>query len=127
MMNYFIFFLFFSVVFFALERVLVKVFGIKRKSLSETAGKKIDQWGRGILLVVHLSVLLFILQMELNIKWYLISFFITSFGFQMVLEWVYLKKTKQHILTLIYLVISVPILYNSEIIMEQIDFIRNGF
>ncbi|MFC5734675.1 DUF4181 domain-containing protein [Cytobacillus gottheilii] len=126
-MNYFIFFLFFSVVFFALERVLVKVFGIKRKSLSETAGKKIDQWGRGILLVVHLSVLLFILQMELNIKWYLISFFITSFGFQMVLEWVYLKKTKQHILTLIYLVISVPILYNSEIIMEQIDFIRNGF
>lgn len=126
-MNYFIFFLFFSLVFFALERGLVKVFGIKRKSLSETAGKKIDQWGRGILLVVHLSVLLFILQMELNIKWYLISFFITSFGFQMVLEWVYLKKTKQHILTLIYLVISVPILYNSEIIMEQIDFIRNGF
>ncbi|MGD6942892.1 DUF4181 domain-containing protein [Cytobacillus gottheilii] len=126
-MNYFIFFLFFSLVFFALERGLVRVFGIKRKSLSETAGKKIDQWGRGILLVVHLSVLLFVLQMELNIKWYLISFFITSFGFQMFLEWVYLKKTNQHILTLIYLVITVPILYNIEIIMEQIDFIRNGF
>ncbi|KAB2331445.1 DUF4181 domain-containing protein [Bacillus mesophilum] len=126
-MNFFIFFLFLSLVFFALERGLVKVFGIKRKSLSETAGKKIDQWGRGILLVAYLSVLLFVLEIDLDIKWYLICFFMISFVFEMVMEWVYLKETKQYIITLVFLVISVPILYNSEIIMEQIDFFINGF
>ncbi|MEW9111226.1 MAG: DUF4181 domain-containing protein [Cytobacillus gottheilii] len=127
MMNFFIFFLFLSLVFFALERGLVKVFGIKRKSLSETSGKKIDQWGRGILLVVYLSVLLFVLEMDLDIKWYFICFIMISFVFEMVMEWVYLKETKQYIITLVFLVITIPILFNIEIIMEQIDFFINGF
>ncbi|WP_257391492.1 DUF4181 domain-containing protein [Cytobacillus gottheilii] len=103
--------------FFALERGLVKVFGIKRKSLSESAGKKIDQWGRGIILVAFLSVLLFVLEVDFDIRWFLIYYLIISFGFQMVIEWVYLKKNKQYIITFTFLLLTVPIIYHIEFLI----------
>lgn len=47
-------------------------------------------------------------------KWYWIIYLILLLGFQSILEWKFLKNSKQYITTLIFLIFGVIIIYNIE-------------
>lgn len=117
-------FLFVSLILvFLLEKIINKLLGIKHKEkISETAGKNVDRWGRGIILVIFLCSLPFFIEQEASVmKWYYILFFISLWGFQAILEWKYLKNSKQYVSTLIFLVLVVVYFYNIENFLTLLD------
>ena len=94
-MGYLIIFLIFLVL-FLVEKTVYKLFGVEKKKISETSGKNIDRWGRAIILVIFLSILPFVIAKEIDVmKWYFIGFFVVSLGFQSILEWKFMKNSKQ--------------------------------
>ncbi|WP_455675118.1 DUF4181 domain-containing protein [Pradoshia sp.] len=90
------------VVFFV-EKIMEKYLGVKRKFLSETPGKRVDRWGRTIIVILFLSSYLFALTKEVDVilKWSWLIFFTALMGLQTILEWKYIKESKQYISTLI--------------------------
>ncbi|ARK22134.1 hypothetical protein SporoP32a_11735 [Sporosarcina ureae] len=97
------------------EMLLNKLFSVEKKKISETPGKRIDRWGRGIILVVSLGSLPFVVVAEpVIIKWVCIFYCVVQYGFQSILEWKYLKGTNQHIVTFAYLLVGVILFYNAE-------------
>lgn len=102
-----------------LEKLLNKLFSVEKKSLSETPGKRIDQWGRGVITVISLCILPFVLGEDTNItKWFFTIFVIVIFGFQFILEWRYLRSTNKHIVTFAFLLVSVILMYNMEYLLK---------
>ncbi len=101
---------------YVLERIITTLFGIKKKGkISETTGKKVDRWGRVIILVFYLGALPFVVTKDVNvIKWYFALYLLFAMGFQSIMEWKYLKNSKQYITTLILLMLSEAILINIE-------------
>ena len=103
---------------FLLEKGINKLLGVEKKKLSKTSGKKVDRWGRGIILILFLCTIPFytfyVMEDTTFIKWYWILYLIVLLSFQSILEWKYLKNSKQYVTTLIMLIISVFILYNIE-------------
>ena len=54
-----------------LEKILNRLLGVEKKKISETPGKNVDRWGRGIILIFFLSTLpFFIMGYVPLIKWY---------------------------------------------------------
>ena len=103
-----------------MEKVIFKLFGVEKKRISETSGKNIDRWGRSVILVIFLCALPFVVAKDINVmKWYWILYFILSLGFQSVMEWTYLKNSKQYVTTLIYLMVSVIIVFNIEYFVNR--------
>ncbi|AXN41955.1 DUF4181 domain-containing protein [Peribacillus butanolivorans] len=99
---------------FLLEKIINKLLGVENKKISATSGKKVDRWGRGIILVIFLCTLPFVITKDTNVmKWYWILHLILLLGFQSILEWKYLKNSKQYVTTLIFLMLSVVIMYNT--------------
>ena len=88
----------------------------KKEKISETSGKNIDRWGRGLILLTFLCTLPFAVEEDRNvIKWYWICFLIVSMGFQSFMEWKYLKNSKEYVITVItltYLLLAIGIMYN---------------
>ncbi|CAM4022863.1 DUF4181 domain-containing protein [Lederbergia lenta] len=83
------------------ENGINKILGVKKEKISETPGKRIDRWGRGIILIVCISTLPFVITRETNVmKWYWIFYFVLLFGFQAILEWKFLKDSKRFLLHL---------------------------
>lgn len=114
-MKVLVFFLFVALVIFLVETISTKIFGVEKKRISETSGKNIDRWGRGIIAVIFLSILPFVISLDFYImKWYWILFTVVLFGFQSFLERKFLKGSKQYITSLIYLILMVIIFYNIE-------------
>jgi hypothetical protein len=98
---------------FLLEKIINKLLAVKKKKISETSGKNVDRWGRGVILVIFLCTLPFVITKGTNVmKWYWILYLLLLLGFQSILEWKYLKNSKQYITTLIFLMLSVSIMYN---------------
>ena len=80
------------------EKLLNKLFSVEEKKISETPGKRIDRWGRNIILVVSLCSLPIVVVAEpVIMKWIVIFYIIVQFGFQSIMEWKYLKETNQYI------------------------------
>ena len=80
--------------------------GIKRKQLSETPGKRIDRWGKTIILFIFL-VLNVISESDALKMWSLLLFLPTLLVFEVILEWKYVKESKQYIATLINSTITI--------------------
>ncbi len=91
---------------FSVEKIIDKFWGVKRKSISETPGKRIDRWGRTIIVLIYLS---FIIITKGSNEWQFVLFLTALLGFQTILEWKYLKDSKQYISTLISSMILFPI------------------
>lgn len=100
---------------FLVEKIVNKFLGIEKKRVSETSGKNVDRWGKGIILVIFLCALPFVVTQDTNfIKLTWILYIIVLLGFQSILEWKYLKNSKQYVTTLIFLVLCVVFLYYLE-------------
>ncbi|MEK5068719.1 DUF4181 domain-containing protein [Sporosarcina sp. FSL K6-1508] len=118
-MGYWVFIIVLVILVILLEKILNKLLGVEKKKISETSGKKVDQWGRGIILVLFLCTLPFVITKDINVmKWYWILYIILLLGFQSILEWKYLKNSKQHVTTLIFLMLGVIIMYNVEYFLK---------
>ena len=107
------FFIIIIIISLFINKFLTKWLGVEKKEkISETSGKNIDRWGRGLILLIFLCPLPYVIEEDINvIKWYM-CFFIVSFGFQSFMEWKYLKTSKQYVITLTYLLFALVIMYN---------------
>ncbi|KIL77065.1 DUF4181 domain-containing protein [Bacillus badius] len=95
----------------ALEQAINRLLGVEKKQISTTPGKQIDRWGRIIFCVLFLCTLPFMMTKGANsIEWYWIIYFVLLFGFQAILEWRYLKNSKQYVTTLIFLTLGVIVM-----------------
>ncbi|WP_410862959.1 DUF4181 domain-containing protein [Peribacillus sp. SIMBA_075] len=103
-----------------INKFLTKWLGVEKKEkISETSGKNIDRWGRGLILLTFLCTLPYAIEEDKNVMWYM-CFFIVSFGFQSFMEWKYLKTSKQYVITLTYLLIALVIMYNVDYFIYRI-------
>ena len=100
------------------DKLINRLLGIKKKGkIADTPGKYIDYWGRAIILVTFLISFLFLVSKDANtsvFKWFWLLYWVVIMGFQSLLEWKYLKDSKQYISTLIYLMLFLVVLYNIE-------------
>ncbi|WP_458414875.1 DUF4181 domain-containing protein [Schinkia sp. CFF1] len=98
-----------------IEKLTNKILGEQKKKISETPGKNIDRWGRGIILVIFLSTQWFVItnDSENILKLYWMTYLALLFGFQAIMEFIYIKDSKQYISTTILLILGLFIMYNS--------------
>lgn len=115
-MGFWIFIVVLSILAYLLDKLLRRLFKFKKMKISDTPGKKVDYWGRGILLVLFICTMpFFVLSAERSlIIWFSIFQLIAVLGFQAFLEWRYLKDSRQYISTLIFLILGVMMMYNLE-------------
>ena len=96
------------------EKITNKILGVEKKKISETSGKNIDRWGRGIILVIFLSTLWFVITIDSDIltKLYWMTNLALLIGFQAITEFIFIKKSKQYISTSIMLILGLILMYN---------------
>ena len=116
-----VYFVILLIVVLILERLVNKLLGVEKKKISETSGKNIDRWGKGIILVIFLCTLPFYITSDKDVmKWFWIIYFVISMGFQSILEWKYLNS-KQYVSTLIFLLLTIMVFYNIEYFAQLLD------
>lgn len=86
-----------------LEFVLKKWLKVKKVKISETEGKNINRWGRGIILVAALVMLPFVISMSFwQMLWFWIIYYSVLSLFDAFLQWKYARESKEYIMTLIF-------------------------
>ena len=115
-MGLIVFIIILFILFFSLEKIVNKLLGVKRQKISETAGKKVDRWGRGIIVATFFGIAIpyFMFNDHISWKWYFVLLLIFSVGFQAILEWKYIKNSRQYVSTLIVLMASLIFMFNLE-------------
>ena len=58
-LKFLVFFIVLIILVLLLEKGINKLLGVEKKKISETSGKKVDRWGRGIILILFLCTLPF--------------------------------------------------------------------
>ena len=113
-MGLLIFIIILSILFFFFEKVVNKLLGVKRQKVSDTPGRKVDRWGRGITVVIFFCIAIpyFMINSHVPWKWYFILLLLFTIGFQAILEWKYIKNSKQYASTLIILIVSLILMFN---------------
>lgn len=97
----------FFMVMFVVDRFLTQILRIKKRRVSETAGKKIEQWGNGIIVLVYLVTLWLVPDQSDGLRIiHLLGSLALLLGFKASLEFIYLKVSRQYILTAILLLIN---------------------
>lgn len=100
---------------FVVEKIMNKMLPVERKKLSETAGRRIDQWGKLILLMIILGSLWFSIGSSDTIQMlYLLITLALIFGYQAVMEFIFIRNSRQYIATtilLIVIILSIAFLY----------------
>ena len=81
---------------YALERGLNRLLGVKKRNISDTPGKRVDRWGRITIVVCFFCGLPFFMNSEHTQLWFLL-YISLSMVFQIILERIYLKGSKQYI------------------------------
>ncbi|WP_419958896.1 DUF4181 domain-containing protein [Psychrobacillus sp. BM2] len=124
--RFLVFFIVFIILVFLFEKIINKLLRVKKKRISETSGKNIDRWGRGIILVIFLCTLPFVVSKDtMNvIKWYWIIYITLLLSFQSILEWKYLENSKQYVATIIFIILNVIIMYNIEYFLQLLEVIN---
>lgn len=106
-MNIVIAIIIFALFFFAVERGLYRLFGIKRISLRDTEARKLDKWCRIIIVIMLLCYLPFMVQLDTPaLIWFWVGYLSLMMGCQAVLEWKYIQS-KQYVTTIILWIIGV--------------------
>lgn len=119
-MRFLVFFIIIVILGFVLEKIIYKLLHVEKKKISETSGKNVDRWGRGLILVMFLCTLPFVVAQDTTnvLKWYWILYITILLGLQAILEWKYLKNSKQYVATFIFIILSVTLMYNIEYFLQ---------
>ena len=104
---------------FLIDKTIKKLLKIETEKISETPGRNIDRWGRGIILVAFLIALPIVSTKDSSVTlWFWTIYLVLLLGFQAILEWIYLKNSKQSVGTLILLFIGLLLFSNAESIFN---------
>ena len=100
-----------ALVVISIENQVEKYLGVKRREISETSGKIVQRWGRTIIIVIFIFSYFSdtIQKSDVLLKWNWFVLIVTLMGFQVILEWKYLKGSKQYIPTLIRTMLFISI------------------
>ncbi len=92
-----------AIVVISIENQVEKFLGVKRREISETPGKIVQRWGRTIIVVIFIFSYFSatIQESDVLLENHCFVLIVTLMGFQVILEWKYLKGSKQYIPTLI--------------------------
>ncbi|WP_345239495.1 DUF4181 domain-containing protein [Pontibacillus salipaludis] len=105
----------------SLETVIRKQFNIERRYVTDTKGKHIDRWGRGMFVLIAISVLSYAIFSDApGMKWYLMGGYVAQFGFQAIIQWMFLKGSKEYVITIVYLALGVITIYNIDILFRNL-------
>jgi hypothetical protein len=96
--------------------VVRKALNIKRVKLTDPKAKKIDMFGRILCVILIFVTFPPLLDNEvISLKYLFIIFFVALLSFQAILQYIYIKESKEYIITLLMSVVF--------IVMFNIDFL----
>ncbi|NLP51559.1 DUF4181 domain-containing protein [Bacillus sp. RO1] len=102
-----------------IDVVVRKLLGIKRAKLTDPKGKKIDMLGR-----IICAILIFIMYPAvietgiLQLKLLFVIFFTLLFWLQAIIQYIYIKESKEYIITLLINVVFVAFLFNIDSLLK---------
>ncbi len=113
-MEFLVFLIVLITLMFMTEKITNKILRVEKVRISDTSGKNLDRWGRGIILSVFLSALWFGIDINSDalIKYFFMSYLAITLGFQAIMEFIFIKDSKQYISTMMLLIMSLIIVYN---------------
>jgi hypothetical protein len=98
----FILFIIFNII---VEKVAKKILRIEKKMDVGQSAKKVDRWGKTLLLIPLLITLIYMHYNNiLGNLWFGILFIVVIFGYQSIIEWKFLKNSKQYLLTIVLII-----------------------
>ena len=104
--------------------LLDKMFEMKDAiSLSDTEAKNIDKFGTWFIYVVIAIHLPIFLINGIEIKWFFVLLITLLWGFEAVLDWIYVRETKQYITMITFIIFVNIIALNFHYVL---DFLFNG-
>lgn len=99
--------------------VVRKFLGIKRAKLTDPKGKKIDMLGRIICVILAFIMYPAFIETEvLEINYLFIILFTFLFCFQAIIQYIYIKESKEFIITLLMNVVFVVFLFNINFLLN---------
>ena len=104
---------------FLVDKISNKILGIEKKKVSETSGKNVDRWGSIAILILFLITKWFGITNDsdtLRMSYWMICLAFL-FGFQAIMEYIFIKESRQYISTTILLIIILFIVYNLDIFL----------
>ncbi len=98
---------------FVVEKITNKILSVEQRKISETSGKSIDRWGQTILFIVFLIMLWFAIDSsDFLLLFYVMIYLALYFGFQAIIEFIYIKESRQYISTIVVLILILGVMYN---------------
>ena len=99
------------IVFYVLELLFRKWLKVEKEKITDPRGKKIDRWGRGIILVIVLCFIPFMFSgTGERILWFWMIYLTALNGFQAFLEWRYIKGSRLYLVTLLQIPLTIAVL-----------------
>ena len=92
--------------FILLELILRRTLKIEKKHISETEGKKVYRIGIFIITVITICFIPIVVTKErVYMALFLFLFFIARFGFELFVEWKYMRESREYLITLANMVL----------------------
>lgn len=84
------------------------ILGNNRRKVSETEGKYIQIGGLIVIAIIGLCSIFFIFDiLEANtMRWFWLFFLILAVGFHAIMEWTFLRESKEYVVSLMVLMIG---------------------
>lgn len=92
--------------FLLLEPILRRILKIEKKHISETEGKKVYRIGIFIITVITICFIPILVTKEtVYMTLFLLLFFIVRYGFELFIEWKYMRESREYLITLANMVL----------------------
>lgn len=96
---------------FVVHKITDKLLGVKKKKISETSGKGIERRGSITIIIIYLITLWFNNGSDIQRLFVLLVFLALLLGYQAIMEFIFIKESKQYISTAITLILTLVISY----------------
>lgn len=109
---------------FVVELGINNILSIEKEKVSETSGKRVYYWGH--MLLFGFLLVLFWLMLEssdMQKMFYLTSYLVVLFGYQSIMEFIFIKESRQYISSLVLFIVVLVIMLN----IESYPFLAEGF
>lgn len=98
---------------FVIEKIINKILSVEKKKISETSGRRINRWGQTVLFIILLFLLWFMIESsDIQSMFYFTVYLALLFGYQAVMEFIFIKRSRQYISTAILLIIVLVVVFN---------------
>ncbi|WP_263458239.1 DUF4181 domain-containing protein [Sutcliffiella rhizosphaerae] len=105
-----------------LDYLLRKIFKIKRVKMTNPIGKKVDLWGRIIIVLIFFALTPVIsIMYEDYMHYFIMGAFLVIMFFETFVEWKYNKESKGYITHLLFIGLFIPIFLNIDLIIELLN------